>query len=101
MGAKRMPTMNSVGRTVRGVRMGCHAFSRCCLNAVSGREKEQVRRQAPAADFHASRKVTLTRRSPPAALLLLGAIAVVTVLLAVEETHEGYAKGNETSSATR
>ena len=47
MGANRMPTMNSVGRTVRGVRMGCHAFSRCCLNAVSGREKEQVRRQAP------------------------------------------------------
>ena len=39
MGAKRMPTMNSVGRTVRGVRMGCHAFSRCCLNAVSGRER--------------------------------------------------------------
>ena len=35
MGAKRMPTINSVGRTVRGVRMGCHAFSRCCLKAVS------------------------------------------------------------------
>ena len=88
MGAKRMPTMNSVGRTVRGVRMGCHAFSRCCLNAVSGREKEQVRRQAPAADFHASRKVTLTRRSPPAALFLLP-LALIPVLLAVEYAHRG------------
>ena len=28
------PTMNKVGRTVRGVRMGCHALRRCCLNAV-------------------------------------------------------------------
>ena len=88
MGAKRMPTMNSVGSTVRGVRMGCHAFSRCCLNAVSGREKEQVRRQAPPADFHASREVTLTRRSPPAALLLLRPLALrVALLLAVEDRH--------------
>ena len=35
MGAKRMPMMRRVGRTVFGVRIGCQAFSRCCLNAVS------------------------------------------------------------------
>ena len=35
MGAKRMPMMKSVGNTVFGVRIGCHAFRRCCLNAVS------------------------------------------------------------------
>ena len=30
-----MPMMKRVGRTVLGVRMGCHAFKRCCLKAVS------------------------------------------------------------------
>ena len=35
MGAKMMPMMRSVGRTVFGVRIGCQALSRCCLNAVS------------------------------------------------------------------
>ena len=35
MGAKIIPMMRSVGRTVLGVRIGCQAFSRCCLNAVS------------------------------------------------------------------
>ena len=35
MGAKRMPMMKKVGRTVLGVRMGCQAFKRCCLKAVS------------------------------------------------------------------
>jgi hypothetical protein len=35
MGAKMIPMMRSVGRTVLGVRMGCQAFSRCCLKAVS------------------------------------------------------------------
>lgn len=35
MGAKRIPMMRRVGRTVFGVRIGCQAFSRCCLNAVS------------------------------------------------------------------
>ena len=33
--------MNNVGRTVRGVRMGCHAFSRCCLKAVSSDDEGQ------------------------------------------------------------
>lgn len=35
MGAKIIPIMKSVGRTVLGVSMGCHALSLCCLNAVS------------------------------------------------------------------
>jgi hypothetical protein len=35
IGAKMMATMKSVGRTVFGVRIGCHALSRCCLKAVS------------------------------------------------------------------
>ncbi len=35
MGPKSRPIMKNVGRTVLGVRMGCHALSRCCLNAVS------------------------------------------------------------------
>lgn len=29
------PIRKKVGRTVLGVRMGCHALRRCCLNAVS------------------------------------------------------------------
>lgn len=35
IGANRRPIMKRVGRTVLGVRIGCHAFRRCCLNAVS------------------------------------------------------------------
>lgn len=35
IGANKRPIMKRVGKTVLGVRMGCHAFSRCCLNAVS------------------------------------------------------------------
>ena len=35
MGAKIMPMMKRVGRTVLGVSIGCHALSLCCLNAVS------------------------------------------------------------------
>jgi hypothetical protein len=41
MGAKMMPMMRSVGRTVFGVRIGCHAFSRCCLKAVSMQSGQQ------------------------------------------------------------
>jgi hypothetical protein len=41
MGAKIMPMMRSVGRTVFGVRIGCQAFSRCCLNAVSMQTSQQ------------------------------------------------------------
>ncbi len=55
MGAKRMPMMRSVGRTVFGVRIGCHAFSRCCLNAVSKQSGQQatggVRKDALAGRF--------------------------------------------------
>ncbi|RUP43261.1 hypothetical protein BC936DRAFT_137421 [Jimgerdemannia flammicorona] len=35
MGAKISPTMKKVGSTVLGVKMGCHAGNRCCLNGVS------------------------------------------------------------------
>ena len=35
MGANIIPMMKSVGKTVLGVSMGCHALSLCCLNAVS------------------------------------------------------------------
>jgi hypothetical protein len=41
MGANMMPMMRSVGRTVFGVRIGCQAFSRCCLNAVSMQSGQQ------------------------------------------------------------
>lgn len=42
MGAKMMPMMRSVGRTVFGVRIGCQAFSLCCLNAVSMQNGQQA-----------------------------------------------------------
>ena len=42
MGANMIPMMRSVGRTVFGVRIGCHAFSRCCLNAVSMQSGQEV-----------------------------------------------------------
>ena len=35
MGAKIRPIINKVGSTAFGVNIGCHAFNRCCLNAVS------------------------------------------------------------------
>ena len=35
IGAKMTPTPNRSGRTVLGVRMGCHAFRRCWRKAVS------------------------------------------------------------------
>jgi hypothetical protein len=41
MGAKMIPMMRRVGRTVLGVRIGCQAFSRCCLKAVSKRDDEE------------------------------------------------------------
>jgi hypothetical protein len=40
MGAKHRPTMNKTGRTVLGVRIGCQAFRRCCLKAVSDNERK-------------------------------------------------------------
>ena len=56
MGAKMMPIIRSVGRTVFGVRIGCQAFSRCCLNAVSMQSGQQrvsreVRKDALAGRF--------------------------------------------------
>lgn len=42
-GANKMPTRMNVGSTVFGVRIGCHAFSRCCLKAVSsGSQRSRV-----------------------------------------------------------
>ena len=35
IGANMMPTAKKRGKTVLGVRIGCHAFNRCCRNAVS------------------------------------------------------------------
>lgn len=35
IGAKMRPIMNKVGSTAFGVKIGCQAFSLCCLNAVS------------------------------------------------------------------
>ena len=35
MGANITPTAKKSGSTVLGVRMGCHAFRRCCRKALS------------------------------------------------------------------
>jgi hypothetical protein len=35
IGANSKPMAKSVGRTLLGVKMGCQALRRCCLNAVS------------------------------------------------------------------
>lgn len=35
IGRNTRPIIKNVGKTVLGVRMGCHAFNRCCLKAVS------------------------------------------------------------------
>ena len=103
IGAKRMPTMNIVGSTVRGVRIGCHAFRRCCLNAVSvtvkGKAHSQSSDNTPPSSSHprstreAKARQTRTCRSPPAALLLLRPLALrVALLLAVEDRHAGSAR---------
>jgi hypothetical protein len=42
IGANMIPMMRRVGRTVFGVRIGCHAFSRCCLKAVSMLNGQEV-----------------------------------------------------------
>lgn len=84
MGTNRIPVMSSVGSTVLGVRIGCQAFNRCCLNAVSGGH-----------DYGSGRGtcrmiVRLTCRSPPAPLLLLGSaisITITPVLDTIEERH--------------
>lgn len=45
IGAKMTPMMNKVGRTVFGVRIGCHALRRCCLKAVSREMSAQLIQQ--------------------------------------------------------
>ena len=39
MGMNRRPMMRKTGRAVLAVMIGCHAGSRCCLNAVSKDER--------------------------------------------------------------
>ena len=35
MGRNIMPIIKNAGKTLRGVKTGCHAGSRCCRNAPS------------------------------------------------------------------
>jgi hypothetical protein len=87
MGAKMIPMMRRVGRTVLGVRIGCQALSRCCLKAVSKwgvqeEKEEQARYQRR------------TGWSPPTAFLLLLLLVWRIRILsgtpcATEEAHDG------------
>jgi len=52
MGAKRIPMIRRVGRTVFGVKIGCQAFSRCCLKAVSMQDSEEGGKYARRARTH-------------------------------------------------
>lgn len=90
MGANMMPTRKKSGRTVFGVKMGlsrrsqcccpsteslwlhtyCHAFNRCCRNAVSAR----LSVSPPWARAAASK---LTRGSPALRLLCLLAVGIL------------------------
>lgn len=67
MGANSIPMMKSVGNTVLGVRIGCQAFSRCCLNAVSAAQTKHGQKCLCRASPQHQR---LTCGSPPSALLL-------------------------------
>ena len=80
--------MNKVGKTVLGVNMGCHALSRCCLNAVSNRRKS--------AAVSLPQRIIRTCWSLPPALLLFWLWSLVTVCAcllapcaAVEKRHGG------------
>jgi hypothetical protein len=76
MGANMMPMMNRVGRTVFGVRIGCHALRRCCLKAVSLTDSQL--HTMPGLDV-------LTCRTPPAALFLWR--VYILSFLSIEKTH--------------
>lgn len=81
-----MPMMKSVGRTVFGVSIGCHAFKRCCLKAVSWR------RNCCGQSGKGELAARLTCRPSPATLLLLAlailvVCIVVALLLAIEKAH--------------
>lgn len=83
MGAKMSPRMKKVGRTERGVRMGCHALRRCCLKAVStrvwARASDQqddlnditIARTSQRSMLHAPTPPQLTSRFPLSKRLLL------------------------------
>ena len=85
--------MKSVGRTVLGVRMGCHAFSRCCLKAVS--EGYFVISYARRNELSRKR----TGRLSPAALFLLSCLLAVALVcppaVSSEESHNGTSGGEE------
>lgn len=68
IGANKMPMMKRVGRTVLGVRIGCHAFRRCCLKAVSENQLAILDETAGVRGVGSVR----TGGPPPAALVLLG-----------------------------
>jgi hypothetical protein len=86
MGANMMPVMKSVGRTVLGVSIGCHAFRRCCLKAVS---RGLLLRRTGKARLGGAR---LTCGPSPTSLFLLTLAVlvvrvVVALLFATEKTH--------------
>ena len=64
-----MPTMKSVGRTVRGVRIGCHAFNRCCLNAVSAKRRPRSVRPLPSIHHNVTRHLLAGFRQLPFSFL--------------------------------
>ena len=66
MGAKMTPTAKNSGSTVLGVKMGCHAFSRCCLKALS------VHYHQLTCALTLSNVIRRLTRWSPALLLLLG-----------------------------
>jgi hypothetical protein len=81
MGAKIMPIMKRVGRTVFGVRIGCHALRRCCLKAVSKADSQQQLYNMP--NFHKH-----TCRTPPTSLFLWGSVGVIiSSFLSIKKTH--------------
>lgn len=41
-GMKAIPITKKVGSTVPAVRIGCHAGSLCCLNALSARQRSNL-----------------------------------------------------------
>lgn len=88
MGAKTRPMMKRVGRTVLGVRMGCHALRRCCLKAVS-----ECMGELAGLDSDGEIRTCWTT---PTGLFLGGALGGGGLfLLAVEERHGGRKRERE------
>lgn len=66
MGAKMMPTAKNSGSTVRGVKMGCQAFSRCWRKALS------VHRHQPTLSIQRASERIASYLSSLGGLLLFG-----------------------------